>query len=74
MTTNGILFDALQAMNWSYGRGALVGFDPATRIAIRRIPTTQRAGFLETRRYAVKEQRITFLGHVRKLTIHRNKP
>ena len=67
MITDGNLFDALQAINWSYGRGDLIGFDPATQIATRRIPATQRTGFLETRRYAVRGGRVRFLGHARTL-------
>jgi hypothetical protein len=67
MTTHGILFDVLQSINWSYGRGELVGLDPATRTTTRRIPTTQRTGFLETRRFAVNGCRLRFLGHTRRL-------
>jgi hypothetical protein len=69
MITDGNLFDALQAINWSYGRGGLIGFDPITQTVTRRIPTTQRTGFLETRRYAVKGNQLRFLGHTRKLAM-----
>jgi len=67
MITEGAVFDAIQTINWSYGRGDLIGFDPARKTATRRIPVSQSAGFWETRRYTVNGNRVRFLGHTRKL-------
>ena len=67
MTTKGELFDVLAGINWNHGRGTFIGYDPETQTVVRRIPTTQATGFLEKRRYSIKDNRVTFLRHTRKL-------
>jgi hypothetical protein len=69
------LLDALERINSNHGRGRVVGYtlDPddesgrTTGRAHRRIPTTQRTGLIESRRFRVVGRTVHFLGHQRKL-------
>ena len=74
------LLDALQRINWNYGRGDIRAYrlDPdngsrtVTGVAYRRIPMAQRTSVTcaiirEERRFRVIGQTVHFLGHQRRL-------
>jgi hypothetical protein len=60
--TEGKLFDMLQAINWSYGRGDFIGYDPATERATFQCTSCAP----ETRKYAIIGDKVRFCGHTRK--------
>ena len=60
------LIDCLRRINWTRGRGEIVSVS-LHGYFVRRVPTTQSAGYDETRRFTYRDGRIRALGTSRKL-------
>ena len=63
--TKRTLTEAIEAINWSHGRGDIQSIDKETNTVTRRIPITQQTGYTETRKFRTKNGTVHFLGHSR---------